>query len=70
MGLGDFGGKEIQDITGPVRVFELSASPIAKAKGDAVCLKSKAGRTVPVTASFLSKAGLAVPQRRADNLND
>jgi hypothetical protein len=56
----DIGGKRLKNISRPVRAFELSASAIAKAKGDAVCLKSKAGRTVPVTASFLSKAGLAV----------
>jgi adenylate cyclase len=56
----DIGGKRLKNISRPVRAFELSASAIAKAKGDAVCLQSKAGKTVPVTASFLSKAGLAV----------
>jgi adenylate cyclase len=57
----DIGGKRLKNISRPVRAFELTASVIAKAKGDAVCLQPKSGkRTVPVTASFLSKAGLAV----------
>src|SRR5271170_1929994 len=52
----DIGGKRLKNISRPMRAFELSASAIAKAKSDA-----KAGQmTVPMTASFLSKAGLAV----------
>jgi class 3 adenylate cyclase len=57
----DIGGKRLKNISRPVRAFELSAAAIAKAKGDAVRLEPKSGKTtVPVTASFLSKAGLAV----------
>jgi class 3 adenylate cyclase len=57
----DIGGRRLKNISRPVRAFELSASAIAKANGDAVSLLPKSGRmTVPVTASFLSKAGLAV----------
>jgi adenylate cyclase len=52
----DIGGKRLKNISRPIRVFELSASAIAKGKVDA-----KAGKmTVPMTASFLSKGGLAV----------
>jgi class 3 adenylate cyclase len=52
----DIGCKRLKNISRPIRAFELSASAIAKAKGDA-----KAGRrTVFVTARILSKAGLAV----------
>ena len=52
----DIGGKRLKNISRPMRAFELSASEIAKAKGD-----TKAGKmTVPMTARFLSKAGLAV----------
>jgi class 3 adenylate cyclase len=52
----DIGSKRLKNISRPVRAFELSASAIAKAKGDV-----KAGKTtVSVTATFLSKAGLAV----------
>jgi adenylate cyclase len=52
----DIGGKRLKNISRPIRVFELSASAIAKANGD-----PKAGKiTVPMTVSFLSKAGLTV----------
>ncbi|HXW20102.1 MAG TPA: adenylate/guanylate cyclase domain-containing protein, partial [Roseiarcus sp.] len=57
----DLGGKRLKNISRPVRVFELSASTIAKAKGDAACPRLTAAKmTLPVTASFLSKVGLSV----------
>ncbi len=40
----DIGGKRLKNISRPGRAFELSASAIAKAKGDAVCPRSKAGK--------------------------
>jgi class 3 adenylate cyclase len=52
----DIGGKRLKNISRPIRVFELSASAIAKGKVDAKASKM----TVPMTASFLSKGGLAV----------
>jgi class 3 adenylate cyclase len=55
-GFTDIGGKRLKNISRPIRAFELSASALAKAKGG-----SEAGkRTVPRTASVLSKAGLTV----------
>ncbi|MBV9288467.1 MAG: adenylate/guanylate cyclase domain-containing protein [Hyphomicrobiales bacterium] len=57
----DLGGKRLKNISRPVRVFELSAFAIAKAKGDAARLRPTAAKmTLPVTANFLSKGGLAV----------
>jgi len=52
----DIGRKRLKNISRPIRAFELSGSAIAKTKGDA-----RAGKiTVPMTASFVSKAGFAV----------
>ena len=55
-GFTDIGGKRLKNISRPMRAFELSAAAIAKAKGDTKARKM----TVFMTASFLSKAGLAV----------
>src|SRR5215469_8331287 len=41
----DIGGRRLKNISRPVRAFELSASAIAKANGDAVCLQPKSGKT-------------------------
>jgi class 3 adenylate cyclase len=52
----DIGSKKLKNISRPIRAFELSASAMAKAKCDA-----KAGKmAVSTSASFLSKAVLAV----------
>jgi hypothetical protein len=50
------GGKRLKNIPRPIRAFELSASAIAKTRGDPKGSKM----TVRMTTSFLSKAGLAV----------
>ena len=57
----NIGDKRLKNISRPVQAFELSASAIAKVKGDAVRLRSKTHEiTIPTTTRFLSKAGLAV----------
>ena len=57
----NIGDKPLKNILRPVQAFELSASVIAKAKGDVACPPSKASEmTVVTTTSFLRKAGSAV----------